>query len=1788
MTDQLIADIEEAAHSGAHGAGCKCPTEKQHAAGNYKKGRVTIHGLPVVIEQPCYSVRSGEDKGGNRWSCTMFAHYGYFAGVMGADGDELDVFIGPSPYSEHIFIINQVLDGTFDEHKVMLGFDTEEQARTAYLQSYARDWNGLGTVVPTSLSKFKQWIARDIPARAATRADFDNKGLPMQKRIFWNTEANPVGATLDAVLYGLRKGAEEDDMVTAMTLDDVMADADEEVVFDSLVMTYNQMEQKMGVVARLMDRTGSELKVASTEISQPFTSAGSANVAAVFTLSDGQSVTVYMHNPDTTPKKIQPTDEVVSWKWLLNRTDITIAVAPERGTDLNIREVGRRIMRLAEKNMTRFAKAQEKAAATRKMIEDAEAANEQLEAELTEAKAELATLQARQSQYQAELRSSGAADVLSMMKNANANAALGKAPDQGMFVALSHAPGYLGNGKEGYEGYATPPEDDGAVRYVPVSTMKEAADIVRGFIDRNGLGASNFKGGQVYKDGVQIAHISYNGRAWTGTDPFAKDKQEIDISPDALVRKKVESALIGAGWVKDEGGAFRRTLTSEGESLEVRVAYEGGEIRAYEGDAVGQIAFVTFPDGDKSADAAVAELFGLVDDELEAKIERKASLMSREEVLTAEGYAKLVDADALDDYADILDSAFSERIQAVRERLLAIGWEKFSSSSAWPLQNGSKRVNPEFKLNSSGTNNVGVTYALQSFDVKDDFADAPEVLADRIHKLAGFETPDPDSLLSAGVRLANLLKGLGWEYSVDAENPNIITASYGDTLGAFSVEIEDDNGKLLVDGDEINALSLTAYAADLHEEMMGDGLSDLYEMYGVSADENASNYRDEGFVKALHMAVELIKRKGGRVNFGNFDASLSGSLFDAVELPAKARIIAQIVDVQTSEPVGRLAVDGDAITIYRGLSGDQTVIDESRRITDVGEALDGLLSGTKEPSDAEAIEFPKENPNQEREGWITQFFRLAKGKYAPVAGIPDVSEFEMTEAEYEAGGRLTKTTTWVDENGNGYERRYIKPLEGENVHDFNRKPFMHAGLKIYPLHGKFAWSVQSLENQELEKNGEVRMFGDTLHETVEEAKAEAEFQQRKNEENAAHKETLAAEKAEEEARIAAIEADTFSGFLSDDLKANQKALIRKNLNKSIRLSGELTTAREFIDKHYAAGTLTIETTTEKKIKDPTKARYFRMNLDEQRDFEQRQKEAGTKTVYWVNNYDLGKTAYSYAAHLLSSSADSEGIDDGYQFADMPAEFREWLVSSSGEIFNPYATAKAMDEAAKEVGLSIKWGFFAGPALDSVTVDSVDDDGYQGKVYRGGKLIGRIDLGGDGKAMVFIGKAGNRRPKTSLGNDFSYSAGDAPNMIKALAEQAGYNLDPNGDPLESDSSDELTDNELKAKGQEALQSLIDGKFISRMQAKTIDGMISRSEEWRFFADKMIELKERIDTMAKTYEQEDGKGMNATAYLHYFGGSYDAYITEKDMEGGVDQAFGWASFGQGGELGYISIAEIVKNPTIELDLHFDPKTLNQALGRNEETETEAEAEESTMTIDAIIADIKEKLEMNYWDITDSSATEFSASQIFKGLAPATVATPDGERRIKISVNATRARAYLGDATIYEEALSTDSEGFFVVRKMVDAVDEFVANKQAAQAKDDEFKPGEKLYYRSIATGYDEPVEFRGLNESGQAVIVENGIQMVMPVGDLKRTPELVFAGDRNPEPAPEIQPEPAPSSPDNDYLNKVIAGELDLTDTAVIEEVEAIAERVAGDSEMEEKLTSAIDVIQNAMMNATDNL
>ena len=118
------------------------------------------------------------------------------------------------------------------------------------------------------------------------------------------------------------------------------------------------------------------------------------------------------------------------------------------------------------------------------------------------------------------------------------------------------------------------------------------------------------------------------------------------------------------------------------------------------------------------------------------------------------------------------------------------------------------------------------------------------------------------------------------------------------------------------------------------------------------------------------------------------------------------------------------------------------------------------------------------------------------------------------------------------------------------------------------------------------------------------------------------------------------------------------------------------------------------------------------------------------------------------------------------------------------------------------------------------------------------------------------------------------------------------------------------------------------FLSSGQMETMGGGC-RGEEAEYFKDKFVEMAGIVEGMAKTYEQAS-KGMESIAYLHYFSGPMDWYITEKDMEPGQQiQAFGHADLGLGfPEMGYICIAELIAN-NVELDLHFTPKTLKEAL-------------------------------------------------------------------------------------------------------------------------------------------------------------------------------------------------------------------------------------------------------------------
>lgn len=157
------------------------PTEAQREAGNYKKGHVVINGLDISIETPAGTRRRPE------WP-PLQDHYGYFKGTVGVDKDHVDVFLTDraEDTSLPVFVVDQnKRDGSLDEHKVIMGAATEEEARATYLRNYAKGWTGLGGITQMTQDEFKAWVfdsaktkkraALDQQAQSATKNVADDK-----------------------------------------------------------------------------------------------------------------------------------------------------------------------------------------------------------------------------------------------------------------------------------------------------------------------------------------------------------------------------------------------------------------------------------------------------------------------------------------------------------------------------------------------------------------------------------------------------------------------------------------------------------------------------------------------------------------------------------------------------------------------------------------------------------------------------------------------------------------------------------------------------------------------------------------------------------------------------------------------------------------------------------------------------------------------------------------------------------------------------------------------------------------------------------------------------------------------------------------------------------------------------------------------------------------------------------------------------------------------------------------------------------------------------------------------------------------------------------------------------------------------------------------------------------------------------------------------------------------------------------------------------------------------------
>lgn len=1504
MSDSTFLHIENAAHGGAFGNNAiPEPTEAQRIAGNYKMGRANLHGLALAIEQPRGSYRTGIDaKTGKRWSCRMAAHYGYIGGTKGNDGDAVDCFIGFYPQSEMAFVINQNVGGRFDEHKVMLAFPDEETARRAYLDSYARDWNGLASIVPASISQLKWWL-RNGDMRRPLRADnLPYEGLEtMTRKVQWNSDALPYDNTLDHVLYEIRcSDAGEGLLMDAVSAQEIIEDAEGALTFDALVSPYVKLERKMELLRGVMERTGDKVKPVAMQITDPFKQRGVANVAAIFELSDGQTVSIYFHNPDVTPGKMAPTDEVISWKWMLNKKDITIVVAPERGADLNVREVARRIMRLAEKNSPAFQRINAKRAERMQGIQG-------LKDEITGLEAELAA-----AQHELEVAKVDAEDAQNQ-KNREYAEAVQRVNETG-------------------DAYIRAGENGG----IDPKTGKTKEEL-RALSDSQAADAQRLKD---IANGVPVKEPEFDPTSPEGYAQVTADyelQRKHGAALDKLFANRanaVRESLKALGWAQDAGakGYAADDLSKSGIYFKV-------EFKSVDGsNAVGATYVI-------SGDAGT---IGEMQDDL-TKTPGQIAELANEQVPKA-GADEEAGAGSTAQKSDIsyrnsADGLFTSFYPNTPE-----GEKAWNIINATPGAEGGKVLAAHAESTIVQLREAGYTVtedasAQSAVDDDDLLAEltqksGEQALIDAYIKAWGEEA----AMVNAAVASVNW-EGIIDNASATAEIQKLQSAANGerpiikarDALEAAGMKTWDSRLSGVTETEEFQAQSK---AMDAYREAM-DKIQAIAKEKLIEAGKAELAALPED--APLEDAARAIYRKHG-IDMGQRSDWVSRVVTAIKEKDAEAlRSILAGVGSDSNKA---------SMEIFERAAGFKLAKTQKERAKQIDEWA-GIT--TEKRAEIEAAKDAAWQARKLEEGVKDAWGWLKNMNVRDGSDIVDGQQYLLRQFNdgYDEAGTSKKGAATIYGMKKGSSLRFVN---NRSFNAFLKSAMAFGGLRkalesvgaIEPIgnaDGGKAASVDAAYQFASATDEFKAWLADYLDKTEYSPFVTAKEMDQAAQRNGASVDWgmfsgaaldgVSAAVAELERALDVVATNEPINRAEGNIdQANLEAEVSDSIKEAIGILSEADygPSEEEIGGLFEAESATLDSAdgaylgVEKHAISATKAllQYFRDFIASDAKFAKVPESA----YGWTAAGDVMDK--EEAKRRLRSLIDI-AINRKAGIPDLTPEQDKRLAdyAHDARTISDYLTKRIRHTGARNLlrtpEMKAKYPHIDNQprdGFDSVSMDGVDADGYVGKVKKGGETVGRIDIGDDGKAMVFIGASGDQRVVFPSGVEATYSDEDAAEMIDSLFSAQAASAKP--EATEGPAKDRMA----------ALKMLTDtgmNVWMSESQNKAvIAGLMG--EEWKFFADKMKELSSVIGGMPKTYDQ-DGMGDAAVAHLHYFRGAADWYITEKDMEGkGTEQAFGLADLGYGGELGYISIDELI-SAGVELDFHFAPKTVGQIKGKSE---------------------------------------------------------------------------------------------------------------------------------------------------------------------------------------------------------------------------------------------------------------
>lgn len=268
-------------------------------------------------------------------------------------------------------VINRVhaQTGTFYDHIAVKGAVSEAQA-LRLCQKYFNPFENAVTesVVAVGDNGLKLFLdSENTPTNTNFFLPQDAQildSMVTQKPVEWTDEKlSSHHGTMSHLMLDMATYDLSGELLEKVTPKDVVSmlvdDQCQFMMYDAMILKYRQLDLAMKKIAEALKQSDTEeFFVKEVTPIEPFKRQGVVNVGAIFEMSDTQTITVLFNNPDTTPAKLTSTDVITSWKWILNKRDVTAVLQPRAVDAKKYPMIANRMYQLLAKNHARFKRAQ--------------------------------------------------------------------------------------------------------------------------------------------------------------------------------------------------------------------------------------------------------------------------------------------------------------------------------------------------------------------------------------------------------------------------------------------------------------------------------------------------------------------------------------------------------------------------------------------------------------------------------------------------------------------------------------------------------------------------------------------------------------------------------------------------------------------------------------------------------------------------------------------------------------------------------------------------------------------------------------------------------------------------------------------------------------------------------------------------------------------------------------------------------------------------------------------------------------------------------------------------------------------------------------------------------------------------------------------------------------------------------------------------------------------------------------------------------------------------------------